>query len=107
MTFRPIPVRRMLDAWLGRPLVRAVPRERQAPKPLSAIRKILLIKLAAAGDTVLLRPAIKALRAAYPEARIDWLVSNINRSLAVGFPEVDRTILFSGYSPPAMASVVH
>lgn len=36
--------------------------------------RILIIRLTALGDVVLATPALRALRAAYPKARIDWLV---------------------------------
>lgn len=57
--------------------------------------KILIIKLAAAGDTILLVPVLRALRTAYPDAQIHWLVSTANAALARGVPSVDKVIVWS------------
>lgn len=63
------------------------------------IHKILLIKLAAAGDTILLMPVIRALRKAYPHAVIDWLVSPINKELAEGVLGVDHLRVLERQTP--------
>ncbi|OVE76858.1 hypothetical protein BVX98_04115 [bacterium F11] len=84
-------MKRFVDATVGVPLVWFLGffSERklgEIPKP----NKILIIKLAAMGDTIILVPVIKALREAFPDAQIHWLVSPINKSLAQTFPWIDR-----------------
>lgn len=64
--------------------------------PLSTSpKKILVIKLAAVGDTILLIPALRAFRKAHPDAQIHWLVSPVNASLAKTVPYVDRILVWS------------
>src|SRR5213593_1912697 len=41
---------------------------------MSAIGRILIIKLSSLGDVVHTLPAVAALKKAYPQAQIDWLV---------------------------------
>jgi len=71
-----------LDAVLGIPLVflagaivrafDSLRRETRSP------RRLLLIKLSAVGDIVLLLPSIRAVRERYPEARIEFLCTAVN-----------------------------
>lgn len=62
-------------------------------KPPSAER-ILVIRLGAIGDVVRTLPAVSALRAGYPHARITWLVENASSSLLCGQPWIDDVIVF-------------
>ena len=62
------------------------------------INRILVIKLAAMGDTILLIPVLRSLRKAFPDAQIDWLVSAINRTVAKTVPYVDHTLVWPGFS---------
>lgn len=54
--------------------------------------RILLIKLSAMGDTILMVPAIRALRQAYPQAVIKIIVTSINREVLADCPYVDEII---------------
>jgi len=56
-------------------------------------KKILVVKLAAIGDTVVLIPVLKKLRERYPGARICWLVSGINENIARLVPYIDDLIV--------------
>ena len=56
--------------------------------------KILVIKLRAIGDVILSLPVITNLRAAYPEARIDFLTENPAAPIAKMHPGVDEVIIF-------------
>ena len=62
--------------------------------PLGGARAILVIRHRAAGDLLLTTPALRALRAALPAARIDVLVSRGLGSLLEGNPDVTRAIEF-------------
>lgn len=90
---------KLLDRWVGIPLcflagliVRLWRRRVRQSPPVGGIvvRRILLIKLAALGDTILLARYLRALRAAYPSSRIDLLASRINRPVASLVPWVDE-----------------
>ncbi len=61
--------------------------------PPSAER-ILVIRLGAIGDVVRTLPAVSALRAGYPKARITWLVENASSSLLCGQPWIDDVLVF-------------
>jgi ADP-heptose:LPS heptosyltransferase len=55
-------------------------------------RRILVIQLRHLGDVLLTTPAVRALRRAYPEARIDFLVDRGARATLLGNPDIDRII---------------
>ncbi|HEY1012100.1 MAG TPA: hypothetical protein VGE07_05290, partial [Herpetosiphonaceae bacterium] len=86
--------RRLLVGGLAlalRPLVRR-------PSP-GAPRNILVIKPDHLGDVLLLTPALAALRAALPDARISALVGPWARRLLAGNPDIDQilTCPFPGF----------
>jgi heptosyltransferase I len=56
--------------------------------------RILLIKPSAVGDVVHTLPVLVKLRARYPEARIDWLITPENADLVRHHPDVSRVIPF-------------
>ena len=53
---------------------------------------ILIVRLGALGDIVHAVPAVAALRRAFPEARLDWLVDAKHRAIVDLVTVVDRTI---------------
>lgn len=53
-------------------------------------RKILLVNMAGVGDMVMMTPAIRALRAAYPDAMLEVLCLERGREIAEGLPGVDK-----------------
>ncbi|WP_372794287.1 glycosyltransferase family 9 protein [Pontiella sp.] len=53
---------------------------------------ILIIRFKSIGDIILTLPAVHALRANFPEARITYLTRSSNAALLQGFREVDRVI---------------
>lgn len=69
-------------------------------------RRVLVIKLAAVGDAVLLVPALRSLRKALPEARIDWLVSTVNQTVARTVPYVDDVIVWPRTSLRTLPNVI-
>ncbi len=66
--------------------------ERHAVPDLSGVRRALVIRHRAAGDLLLTTPALRALRAALPGARIDVLVSRGTGGILRGNPDVDRVL---------------
>ncbi len=57
-------------------------------------RRILLIKPSALGDVVHTLPVLVKLRARYPDARIDWLVTPENADLVRNHPDLSNVIFF-------------
>jgi len=60
---------------------------------LSAIKKVLLVRLRRIGDVVLTTPAITALRKGLPSAHISYVIETPYRDLIEGNPYVDRVIV--------------
>jgi heptosyltransferase-1 len=56
------------------------------------MHSILIIRLSAIGDVVMASAVIPALRRAYPEARIDWLVEPPAREILASNPHLDEVI---------------
>jgi heptosyltransferase II len=55
-------------------------------------RRILIIRLTALGDVLLATPLLRALRKAFPEAEIDWLVEGYLRPLLIANPHLSRAL---------------
>jgi len=68
--------------------------------------RILVIKLAAAGDAVLLIPVLRSLRQALPKAAIDWLASPVNQSIASSVPYVERVISLADFKISSIRSLI-
>ena len=92
-------LKRWLDFLVGLPLVWMLSFLADRRSSQQELRKILVIKLAAIGDTVLLIPVLHSFREAHPEATIHWLISNVNAPIARNVPYVDEPILWEGVSP--------
>src|SRR5437762_8929809 len=60
-------------------------------------KHILAVKLADLGDLLTVTPALQALRASYPAARIDLLVPPSSESLLRGAPYIDRILAFDKF----------
>jgi lipopolysaccharide heptosyltransferase I len=69
-------------------------------------RSILVVRLGALGDLVHALPAVAALRAAWPDARIDWLVDGRYAALLAMVPIIDRTIVVGGATGASTLSVL-
>lgn len=57
------------------------------------VEKILLVQLRQVGDVLLAAPLVRALKAAYPGARLDYLVEEYSSAAARGIPGVDATVV--------------
>lgn len=57
-------------------------------------RRILVVRLTALGDVLLATPAARALRAAQPQARIEWLTHAAYAPLLEGLPFVDEVLRY-------------
>jgi len=69
-------------------------------------RSILVVRLGALGDLVHALPAVAALRAAWPDARIDWLVDGRYAALLELVPAVDRTFVIGAQAGRPVLSVI-
>ncbi len=85
---------RLLDRYIGIPLCfilgifAKIHRSSLPNRPSS----ILIIKLSAMGDTILLIPSLRLLREEYPKSYITIVVTTINKEVVEGCPYVDETI---------------
>jgi ADP-heptose:LPS heptosyltransferase len=69
--------------------------DRGGPVDLAAAGRILVVRPDNIGDVVLLTPALRALRAAAPHARIDLLASPAGTAVAAMIPELDGVVTVS------------
>lgn len=58
-------------------------------------RHILIVRLSSIGDVLHATPVAKALKTAYPDCHITWLVSRLSSSLLTGNPYIDRVFIWS------------
>ena len=68
--------------------------------------RILIVRLGALGDIVHALPVASALRHAFPDARIDWVVDERHREMLDLVPVIDRRIVFRSQSVPAWRGAV-
>lgn len=66
-----------------------------APIDWAAVRRILVVRPDNLGDVLMCGPALRSLRAAAPEARLDLLTSPAGGAAAALLPEVDMTLTAS------------
>lgn len=57
-------------------------------------KRILIVKLSSIGDVVMTTPVAKALRTAYPDAYIAWVVEAKSKDVLIGNPYLDRVIVW-------------
>ena len=86
---------RKLDRFLGIPIlmVLALLLKRRKSFPAYDIKKILVVKFAAIGDSIMLIPMLRTLRRAYPKAEITFLCSEINESIIRKVPYIDKVLV--------------
>lgn len=71
----------------------ALAREPRVP-PLEAPREIAIVMLSALGDAVHVLPVANALKRAWPESRITWVIQPVPYRLVHNHPAIDDFILF-------------
>ncbi len=88
---------KFIDAYIGKSLLVIFGRLFRQKIQLDSIRyqpdKILLIKLSAMGDTILMTPAIRNLRQFYPKANIQMIVTRVNKDVLKDCSYLDSLIL--------------
>jgi len=70
----------------------AILTKRKKRLPIENIKKILIIKLAAIGDSILLIPTLRTLKNTFPDAEITFVCSQINISVIKKIPYVNKII---------------
>jgi len=60
--------------------------------------RFLIVRLGSLGDLVHAVPAVAALKAAYPDAQIDWLVEPAHAALLAHVPAISNVIVLKGRS---------
>lgn len=85
---------RVFDKYVGIPVIilLAIFTKRKKRLPIENIKKILLIKLAAIGDSILLIPTLRTLKKSFPDAEITFICSQINYSVIRKIPYVNKII---------------
>lgn len=85
---------RAVDRFAGTPLCYLALALRRVLRraPHDAVRRILVIKFFGMGSILLATPALRALRARWPEARIDLLTFESQRGLGERLPTIDTVI---------------
>ncbi len=86
------PVWRVLEEWSDRKLRRQIRSRGRAG--LDVPRRILIIKPSSLGDVVTAVPVLRALRRAFPDAHLSWLLSTSCVPLMEGDPDLDEIIPF-------------
>lgn len=84
-----------VDALMGGLLCRLTPRPPPRGPREGTPRTIVVSKLAAMGDTILLLPHLRLVREAFPNARIIALASSVNRDVFDLWGGVDRIVEWS------------
>ncbi len=72
----------------------------------SHIEKILVIKLRAIGDVLLSTIVVPNLRAAFPNAKIDFLTENPARDVVLGNSELDSVIVFNSKKQSGLSLIM-
>ncbi|HEY3250405.1 MAG TPA: hypothetical protein VGK25_04740, partial [Ignavibacteria bacterium] len=85
---------RFFDRYFGIPLVLflALFTRRKRRIPIENIRNILFIKLAAIGDAILLIPTLRKLKGSFPNAKLTFMYSDVNKAIVEKIPYIDERI---------------
>lgn len=86
---------RKLDRLIGIPILMllALLFKRRKSFPAFDVQKILVVKFAAIGDSIMLIPMLRTLRRSYPKAEITFLCSDINVSIIRKVPYLDKVLV--------------
>nr|MBC8489321.1 hypothetical protein [Bacteroidota bacterium] len=85
---------RFFDKYFGIPIliIISIFLKRKKRLPIENIRKILIIKLAAIGDSILMIPMLRTLRNSFPDSEITFVCSYINEDIIRKIPYIDKII---------------
>lgn len=74
---------------------------------MTSYRNILIVKLSAIGDVIHALPVAHALKHAYPQARIVWVVEQPAYELVANSPCVDEVLLFDKAKFRSLSGLLH
>jgi lipopolysaccharide heptosyltransferase II len=85
-----------VDGLVGSLLVRLLPRPGREESPVApaAVSRLLLIRPGGIGDAVLLIPAVRAFKEAFPDSEVTVLAERRNGAAFALCPEVDQVLLY-------------
>lgn len=85
---------RIFDKYVGIPVVilLAILKNKKRRIPIENIKKILIIKLAAIGDSILMIPTLRTIKNNFPNTEITFVCSDINYSVIKKIPYVDKIV---------------
>lgn len=85
---------RIFDKYVGIPIVilMAIFLKRKRRLPIENVKKILFIKLAAIGDSILLIPTLRTLKRAFPGSEITFICTKINYAVARKTKYIDKVV---------------
>ncbi|MBK9226530.1 MAG: glycosyltransferase family 9 protein [Ignavibacteria bacterium] len=66
--------------------------KRKRRLPIENVKKILIIKLAAIGDSILLIPMLRTLKKSFPRSEITFICTKINYAVAKKTPYIDKVV---------------
>jgi len=90
---------RFFDRYLGIPLLIFFSMfKRRKRLPIQNIQKIMVLKFAAIGDSLLLIPMLRLLRSSFPKSEITFVCTHINKSVIDKVPYIDKNICLNLYS---------
>lgn len=94
-------VMKKLDRYIGCPLVYVLGhlRKKNSFPVLPSQPRILLLKTAAIGDTILMEAIIHEIKSAYPQSSITFVCSKSNIAMVKMLPDIDEVILFQMKKP--------
>jgi len=90
-----------LDRWIGRPLTffAAAFARGGAPTPPGDVREVVVAKLQGLGSLLHATPLLRALRAAFPQARLTLLTTEAHRDLAARLQPLDEIVCLDDSGP--------
>jgi ADP-heptose:LPS heptosyltransferase len=90
---------RFFDRYLGIPLLIFFSMfKRRKRLPIQNIKKIMVLKFAAIGDSLLLIPMLRLLRNSFPQSEITFVCTHINKSVIDKIPYINKNICLDLYS---------
>ncbi len=77
-------------------------RTQSGPPPLEGVRRILIVRLSALGDTLMSSPAAQVIKEAFPECHISWVVGRHAYPVLEGNPYIDSVYIWDGGLPSVL-----
>jgi len=90
----PDKIQKLLDRYLGIPLVCSLGLPNASRTKTDIFRRILFIQISAIGDVILLTPALRTIRKQFPHSHLTMVTSPINQQLLQNCPYLDEILTF-------------